>query len=225
LVVALGIFALLGGCATTPPSKHDYLKPQPLPVKAESNPPPENGSVFSPRTHISLFQDHRLWKNGDLVTINILQNASASTGDNTQLQRQASSDMNVSAFLGVPLTFGHFRGQRFSPTFKTNDDTNFKGKGQTSASNNVEAQVTAVVTEIKPNGIMAIQGRTNVNINGNVRAIAITGYVRPQDIGPDNTVASNDLANMNVQYVGKGPTESAHHIPWLINLLNKFWPF
>jgi flagellar L-ring protein precursor FlgH len=216
---------VLAGCATTPPAKHDYLQPQPLPVKPKSPPRAANGSAFQPNAHISLFQDHRLWRAGDLVTINIVQNASASTGDNTQLQRQSSTDMGVTAFLGMPLTFGHHAGRQFSPTFKTKDDNSFKGKGQTSASNEVTGQVTAVVTEVEPNGILELQGRTGVNVNGNVRAIDISGYVRPQDIGPDNTVASNDLASMNVQYVGKGPTQSAHHIPWFVNLLNTFWPF
>jgi len=217
--------AALGGCATTPPTQNAYLKPQALPVTPQSPPASENGSVFAPNAHVSLFQDHRLWRAGDLVTIDIAQNASASTDDNSQLQRQASTDNSVSAFMGVPLTFGHHAGQQFSPSFKTSDNTNFKGKGQTSASNQVQGQVTAVVTRVEANGILALRGRTDVNISGDVRSIDITGYARPQDIGPDNTVSSNDLANMNVQYVGQGPMQTAHHVPWLQNILNKYWPF
>lgn len=217
--------ALLGGCATKPPAQKSYLKPQPLPVSPQSPPQPEQGSVFSPVAHVSLFQDHRLWRAGDLVTIDIAQNATASTNDDSQLQRQSSSNISAQALLGINPSFGGYNGQKFSPTFSTSDATKFKGQGQTSASNSVQAQVTAMVTKVEPNGIIALNGRTDVNINGDVRTIDITGYARPQDIGPDNTVSSNDLSNMNVQYVGAGPTQSAHQVPWLINLLNKFWPF
>lgn len=216
---------LLAGCATTPPSKHAYLKPQPLPVKPQSTPKATDGSVFSSTAHISLFQDHRLWRSGDLVTINIAQNATASTNDNSQLQRQSSSAISAKALLGINPVAGHLNGSQFSPTINTSDSTKYKGKGQTSASNSVQAQVTAMVTKVEPNGILALNGRTDVNVNGDVRTIEITGYARPQDIGPNNTVSSNNLSNMNVQYVGKGPTQSAHTVPWLLRLLNNFWPF
>lgn len=225
LLTIAAALTLLGGCATTPPPSKAYLKPQPLPVTPQSPPQPENGSVFAADAHVSLFQDHRLWRAGDLVTIDIAQNASASTNDDSQLQRQATTDDSVSAFLGVPPTFGQHDGQPFSPSFNSSSKTNFKGQGQTSASNQVQGQVTAVVTRVEPNGILALRGRTDVNISGDVRTIDITGYARPQDIGPDNAVSSNDLANMNVQYVGQGPTQNAHHIPWLQNFLNKYWPF
>jgi flagellar L-ring protein precursor FlgH len=226
LVVSIAAcIVLLGGCATSPPSHKDYIKPRPLPVVPQSPPPPANGSVFAPVAHVSLFQDHRLWRAGDLVTIDIVQNATASTDDNSQLQRQSSTDDSVGAFLGVPLTFGHHAGQQFSPSFSTSGKSNFQGKGQTSASNSVQAQVAAAVVKIEANGVLALQGRTDINVNGNIRTIDITGYARPEDIGPDNTIPSTDLANMNVQYVGVGPTQSAHHVPWLQNVLNKYWPF
>lgn len=216
---------LLGGCATTPPGPKAYLKPQLLPVEPGLSPQPANGSVFSPTAHVSLFQDHRLWRVGDLVTIDIAQNASASTDDKSQVQRQSSTTASVAAFLGVPATFGHYAGTQFSPSFDMSGDNNFKGQGLTSTSNSVVAQVAAVVIQIEDNNILAVRGRTNVNVNGDVRAIAITGYIRPEDIGPDNTVSSNDIADMNVQYVGVGPTQSAHHVPWLQDTLNHYWPF
>lgn len=223
--VVLIAAALLNGCANAPVGPAPYLHAQSLPVVPQRPDQAQNGSVFSPEEHVSLFQDHRLWRAGDLVTIDIAQNASASTNDGSQVQRQATTNTNVSAFLGVPLTVGHSGGQPFSPSFGTSDDTNFKGQGQTSASNTIQGQVTAVVTQIEPNGVLAVRGKTNVNINGDLRSIAITGFARPQDIGPDNSISSNELAGMNIQYVGEGPTQTAHHVPWLQNFINHDWPF
>lgn len=216
---------VLAGCATAPRPSTATLNPQPLTATPQSPPQASNGSVFSPNAHVSLFQDHRLWRNGDLVTIDITQNASASTSDDSNLQRQATTNNSVSAFLGLTPAVGHIAGGQISPSFNTSDQTQFKGQGQTSESNTVQGQVTAVVQRVEPNGILALAGRTNVNVNGDVRTIQITGYARPEDIGPDNSIPSTDLANMNVQYVGAGPTESAHHVPWLQNILNHYWPF
>ncbi|MGN8158775.1 flagellar basal body L-ring protein FlgH [Salinisphaera sp. RV14] len=224
-VLTLAALAALAGCATNPPAQHAYLKPQAMPVKPQSSPKATGGLVFSSRSHVSLFQDHRFWRSGDLVTVNIAQNATASANDNAQLQRQSSVNDSVSAFLGVPLTVGSLNGSPFKPSFNTSSNNQFKGKGQTSASNQVQGQVTAVVTQVEPNGVLSLRGRTDVNIDGEVRTIQITGYARQQDIGPNNTVSSNNLANMNVQYVGTGAMQTAQRVPWMENVLNKIWPF
>lgn len=217
--------AALGGCATHPPSPQAYLKPQKLPVKPQSPPQAHNGSLFASNAHVSLFQDHRLWRAGDLVTIDIAQNASASTNDNSQIQRQSSNNLSAKALLGITPTAGHLNGGQFSPTISTSSLSKFKGQGKTSASNNVQAEVSSVVTKVEPNDVLALYGRTDVNVNGDVRTIEISGYARAQDIGANNTISSNDISNMNVQYVGSGPTQSAHQVPWLTRVLNKFWPF
>ncbi len=60
------------------------------------------------------------------------------------------------------------------------------------------------------NGTLALAGRTNVNINGNVTSIVVTGYASPDDIAANTTISSNNVADMNVQYVGIGPINGAH---------------
>jgi len=53
----------------------------------------------------------------------------------------------------------------------------------------------------------------------------VTGYARQQDIGANNTLNSAQLADANVQYVGVGAINSAHHVPWLQSALSKYSPF
>jgi flagellar L-ring protein precursor FlgH len=78
---------------------------------------------------------------------------------------------------------------------------------------------------IDPNGTLALSGRTNVNVNGNVTSILVTGYASPDDIAANTTISSNNIADMNVQYVGNGPINDAHQVPWLQQILSKVAPF
>ncbi len=226
VALALGAGALaLAGCATAPPARSAFLRPSPMPVAPAATPNSTRGSVFPASTYVSLFQDHRMWRSGDLVTIDIVQQASAQKNDASQLKRQSSTNDSVSAFLGVPLTAGQHDGKPFSPSFDAGSDQSYKGTGQSSASSSVQGEVTAVVTRVENNGVLALSGRTNVNINGGVRTIEISGYARPEDIGPDNSISSNQIADMNVQYVGNGPVNDAHNLPWFQHILANVWPF
>ena len=70
--------------------------------------------------------------------------------------------------------------------------------------------------------VMAIGG---FNGTDHVTGIEVTGFARPQDIGPNNTLDSSQLAEANIQYVGIGDVNSAHHVPWLESTLSKYSPF
>lgn len=218
-LVAAAVAAMLAGCASfassTPP-----LRPQAPPVVATPSVASVNGSLFIPDAHVSLFKDHRLWHPGDLVTINIAQNASASTSDGSNLQKGSSVGLGVTTLLGIKPHVG-----KFNPSVAANSSMQSKGTGSSSASASVQAQVTAMVTQVEANGVLNLAGRTNVNVDGNVRTVEITGFVRPQDIGPDNVVSSDSIAGMNVQYVGVGPTQGSQKVPGGIRWLAKFWLF
>lgn len=104
-------------------------------------------------------------------------------------------------------------------------DQEYAGAGSAAASNDVSGEVEAVITQVDPNGTLALSGRTNVNVNGNVSSVVVTGYASPDDITANSTISSNNIADMNVQYVGNGPINEAHQVPWLQQILSKAWPF
>ena len=230
LQTVLGSIALLGsmslgGCATTPPGPPQIVQPASFPVDVQPQAPTANGSVFPATTSGSLYEPRRDWRPGDLVTIDIVTSATADNTDNDTLKRAGTINNSLTSFMGVPLNFGSFNSSPFSPSINTSSDQQYTGTGSAAASNDVTGQVEAVITHVDPNGTLALAGRTNVNINGNVTSIVVTGYASPDDIAANTTISSNNVADMNVQYVGNGPINAAHQVPWLQQVLSKAWPF
>ena len=43
-------------------------------------------------------------------------------------------------------------------------------------------------------------------MNGEKQGVTLTGIVRPQDITSENTVLSTSLADVYIDYIGKGPS-------------------
>jgi len=217
--------AALAGCAPVP-SPIQLVKPSQFPINVSPLVPAVNGSIFPASTSGSLYQPRRDWRPGDLVTINIVTSSAASNTDNASLTRKGTLNDSLTSFAGVPLNFGQSSsGSAFSPAIGANSDQEYTGAGSAVAANDVSGQVEAVITNVDPNGTLALAGRTNVNINGNVTSILVTGYASPDDIAANTTISSNNVADMNVQYVGDGPINQAHQVPWLQQILSKVSPF
>jgi flagellar L-ring protein FlgH len=223
-LLPLAAAAGLAAC-THAPLPISMVKPAEFPVTVAPQVASTDGSVFPSATSGSLYEPRRDWRPGDLVTINIVTSATAANNDNASLSRKGTINNTLTSFMGVPLTFGSFKGTPFSPNINTSSDQEYTGAGAATASNDVTGQVEAVITHIDPNGTLALAGRTNVNINGNVTSIVVTGYASPDDIAANTTISSNNVADMNVQYVGNGPINDAHQVPWLQQILSKVWPY
>jgi len=216
---------LLASCAAKPPSPAALVQPAAFPVDVKPPQQSADGSVFLASNSGSLYEPRRNWQAGDLVTIDIVTSSGASNTDAAALKRTGVINDSMTSFMGVPMSFGHVNGGTLSPSVGANSDQEYAGTGSATAANNISGQVEAVITHVDNNGTLALAGRTNVNINGNVISIVVTGYASPDDIAANTTISSNNVADMNVQYVGNGPVDGAHQVPWLDQLLNKVAPF
>jgi flagellar L-ring protein precursor FlgH len=225
LVLALPVILVTSGCAVANVQPPQLVKPAAFPVDVQPQAEAIDGSVFPSYTSGSLYEPRRDWRVGDLVTIDVVATASAANTDNAALKRTGTLNSSMPSFLGIPMSFGHFNGSTFQPEVSATSDQEYTGAGTDAASNNISGEVEAVVTHVDPNGTLALEGRTNVNVNGNVTAIVVTGYASPDDIAANTTISSDQIANMNVQYVGNGPINGAHQVPWLQQILTKVWPF
>jgi flagellar L-ring protein precursor FlgH len=224
-ILSLAACCALVGCVTKPPGPAAIVQPAAFPIDVQAQQEATDGSVFPASTSGSLYEPRRDWRPGDLVTIDIVTSATANNTDADSLKRTGTINDSLTSFMGVPLSFGHVNGSTISPNIATSSDQEYTGAGSAAASNDISGQVEAVITHVDPNGTLALAGRTNVNINGNVTSIVVTGYASPDDIAANTTISSNNVADMNVQYVGNGPINAAHQVPWLQQILSKVWPF
>jgi flagellar L-ring protein precursor FlgH len=224
LPAALAVL-LLSACVTKPPGPPALVQPADFPVDVPLPAQSVDGSVFMASSSGSLYEPRRDWRVGDLVTINIVTSSVANNTDNASLKRTGTIQDQMTTFMGIPMSFGHINGGSLAPSITAGSSQTFAGAGSNVAANNISGQVEAVITHVDANGTLALAGRTNVNINGNVISIVVTGYASPDDIAANTTISSNQVADMNVQYVGNGPINGAHQVPWLQQILTKVWPF
>jgi flagellar L-ring protein precursor FlgH len=82
------------------------------------------------------------------------------------------------------------------------------------------------VTDVLPNGYLVVEGVKRVQVNSENQIITIRGVVRPFDLDLTNSVASDRIAQMEVQVNGKGVVGDSIHRPFfLYRILLGLLPF
>ena len=166
----------------------------------------------------SMFTDKKARKIGDLLTVLVIETASASKSANTQTSRTSDRSGSLGGLAGIN-TRGLGNG------INLQSGSTFNGSGSTSRTDTLQATVPVMVREVFPNGNLKVQGQRRVTVNGEKQVLTVSGIVRPRDIAPNNTIRSANLAEAEVKYEGEGIV-SRQQKPGLISrILDFIWIF
>jgi len=227
-MLMLAVLAL-AGCATAP--QHSSPAFAPTAPRPEMLPPATEGAIFQSGREISLFQDTKARRIGDMITIVLVEKTQATKQATTNSSKDQEVTMKNPTLLGAPLSFGvpgnlPLNGRSLNLETDISGSRSFKGAGDASQSNSLSGQITVTVADVLPNGNLIVRGEKSLTINQGDETIQFAGIVRPSDIGPDNTVISTLVADAKISYTGKGTLADANSMGWLARFFNsKWWPF
>jgi len=217
----LALSALLSGCVTqtaeikTPAFDQQLPRPQ-----ADYS----AGSIWQAHS-MSLTDDYKARRRGDIVTIIITENASASKEAKTDTSRASTVNAGIPNFMGLERAGFIKNNLDLSNLMNADVKSSYAGSGSTSRQETLNASISAKVIDVLPNGNLQVEGRRNVKVNNEDQVIIIEGTVRPADIGPNNTVNSIYVADARISYSGKGIISDRQSPGWLMNIVDKLWPF
>jgi flagellar L-ring protein precursor FlgH len=182
-----------------------------------------NGSIWQASSNC-LTGDFKASKKGDTLTIVISEQASASKEATTSTKRNTAVSAGIPNFLGLETTFIK-NWMDLSNLINANTGSQYDGNGSTTRKENLTATISARVVDVLPNGDLRIMGRRNVKVNNEDMIILLEGTVRPKDISADNIVNSSYIADARITYSGKGVVSDRQSPGWLMNIVDKVWPF
>ena len=218
---------MAAGCQTT-----TAAKPEGQSFVADASPvsylppvqPRHHGSLWAPDRRLRLYQDDRANEPGDIVTVQIVENASAKKEANTKGDRTSSQELKVNSLGGWDWSK---LSPKFDPSTLLNTSTKFgfEGEGSTDRSDTMSASIACRVVQKLPSGNLYIKGARTTRVNFEYQTISLEGIVRPSDISPDNVVLSTNIAEAKITYAGSGPVSDKQRPGWLVRLLDYVWPF
>ncbi|TPW16125.1 MAG: flagellar basal body L-ring protein, partial [Halothiobacillaceae bacterium] len=186
-----------------------------------------NGSLFQENIAVVLFEDTKARRVGDIITIVLTEQTNASKKATTKTAKKSDFSAENPLILGNELSLkapGN-PDMRLGLGMSSGSNQSFDGKGDSSLSNTLTGRITVTVAEVLSNGYLLVKGEKRLTINQGDEYVQVSGYVRPMDIQPDNTVLSTHVADARISYTGDGAIGDATNMGFLTNLFNKWWPF
>jgi flagellar L-ring protein precursor FlgH len=173
------------------------------------------GAIWSPAARLSdLARDLRASQVNDIVTVVVNEATNAVSSGVTQTQRASTATDAIPSLLGIKSPTG-----ALANLLNQSGNVQLNGTGTTSRTATLTAVLTARVVSVLPGGLLLIEGDKNMQVNSEQQVITVRGIVRTADISTSNTVASTQVADMELLLNGKGVVGDAIRRP---NVLYRF---
>ena len=188
-------------------------------------------SLWSKETSVSLFTDHKAKRVGDIITVLVQENNSASRNSSTKTEKKGDISASISSFVT-----GNIQNKIFSnntgddnasqlPKLETTSQNKFEGSGAVNNSGSINSRFAVRVVDVLPNKNLIIEGVRRTSFSGESQTIILRGTVRPQDVTPVNTVVSYNLADVSIRFKDEGVVNDSQKKGWFGKLWDKVSPF
>ncbi|MGR5288005.1 flagellar basal body L-ring protein FlgH [Vibrio maritimus] len=218
-VVALLVINL-SGCAGR---QQEFIPPSP---DDEAYAPPDldyqvtrvsKGSLYTGKTAMTLFQDRRAYRIGDILTVVLDEKTESDKSASTQFGKES----NVA--VAAP-TLGSTTYAEGAASLEASRD--FDGAAASTQGNRLTGSITVTVYDVLPNGVLRVRGEKWLKLNQGDEYIRLTGNVRVDDIQADNTLSSQRIADARITYAGRGAFADSNTAGWLTQFFTSPWmPF
>jgi flagellar L-ring protein FlgH len=170
------------------------------------------GSVWSSSAKLAdPARDVRAGAVDDLVTILVVERASAVAKGSTKSARASSVRNSIGALGGITRAAGPLTNLA-----SLGGESQLSGEGSTSRETLLSTTVAARVTHVLPNGLLVVAGAKDLQVNSEQQTVTVRGVVRPEDLNPGNIVRSDRMSQLEVRINGKGVVGDAVRRPFFL---------
>lgn len=204
-VLACAVLLSLAPCALEAQQKKnpprdglaDYIRR--ISAKNSEPAPGTPGSLWTDSGRLAdMVADYKASRIGDLVTISVAQNLSASSTGNVSSNRAFSANSGITALPGQLKTTG------VASLFSPNSTQSLTGKAQATSQTSLSTVLTGRVAAVLASGTLVVEAERQITMNNQHETVILRGLVRPGDLDASNTVTSNSVGDLEVEVKGKG---------------------
>lgn len=174
-----------------------------------------------PRRHLASWTaDRREYQIGDVITV-LVTEATLATATKSQTgsdQQTRKNDMGIN-----PPKVGTSALPSIDADMSMNKNSSSKQNGDAKRGVNFRGDISVRVVAVDKTGLMQVKGAKMVDVDKNRQSLNLTGWVRPEDVSPQNYVTSERIADVNLTYTLNGDIGKTRG-GLLGRLITVFWP-
>jgi len=142
--------------------------------------------------------DYKARAVGDLITILIVQDTTAENSGSVTSNRTYSASAGIQALAGGTSTAA------VSNLFSPQSSSSLSGKGQATSKLTLRTTLAGRIIAVLPGGTYAVEAQRDLAMNNERQTAVVRGLARAGDIAPDNSIASTQLAELEIEIKGRG---------------------
>ncbi|MEO7218663.1 MAG: flagellar basal body L-ring protein FlgH [Gemmatimonadaceae bacterium] len=196
----------------TPPTSRGATTPAPAGAPAPQAQPALTSTAVAGRQ--SWLSDRRDFHVGDIVTV--LVDEYTLTSLDKEVNATESRQRSLGLGINTPTSNKSFG-------INSNNGNQSRNSGLDARTNRLTTDMSARVVAIAPNGVMQLKGTKMIKVEESKVNLTLTGWVRVQDVAPDNSIQSFRMADADLDYQAEGPLGKAKS-GIIGRLLGAFWP-
>ena len=186
-----------------------------MPGVSKSQKKDKYGSIYSNSQQGLFATDRRASKVGDLLTVALSENFSASKSQSAKSAKNGTAAFNFPRIMTADADDTLFDSQLAK---------SFDGSGSADQKNSLRGEISVTVTKVFSNGNMEILGQKKLTLNNGDEYIRLVGIIRPEDVDSRNIVPSSRIANAKISYTGAGDVADTSKKGWLTKLIDVVTP-
>lgn len=162
----------------------------------------------------------------DLVTVVVQEASQVKSEGEVDRRKQANLDARLRDWLELD-GFGVRPAPQPNgdPRIRASLDSQYRANAEVETSGLMRFRIAATVVDIRPNGNLVLEARRTVTNNDEVWEQSLTGVVRREDVLPNNTVLSENIAELVVHKRELGNVRDGYRRGWLMKILDEYKPF
>ncbi len=176
-------------------------------------------AVQTPKT--KLFQVH------DIVTIVVNETSQSNATGESTVAKSAAIKGEIKDWL--QLTSGDLLASKSiranDPKLDASLSQNIDNKGTAVRQDSFLTKIAAEVIDVKPNGVLVLEAKRFIKYDDEEITMMLTGNVRPADVAADDSVNSQNVADLTVTKSTKGVTRDGSKLGWLAKIVTWLNPF
>jgi flagellar L-ring protein FlgH len=170
------------------------------------------GSVFTTSGPLSNpARDVRANAPGDIVTIVVSDQASATATGGTNSSRQSAGNAQFSSLAGKLAS-----GNPLGSLLDFSSARTLKGQGETTRTMALTTTISARVVATTLSGLLVVEATKQTVVNSERQTVVLRGLIRAVDVTPGNLVRSDQVADLTLEVNGKGVVNDAIKRPFIL---------
>ena len=215
LITGIILISFVASCSTQLEERASMDFEPTMPNISKTPKQDKYGSIYSNSQQGLFATDRRASKVGDLLTVALSENFSASKSQSAKSAKNgtASFDFPRITTAGADDTL-----------FDSKLAKSFDGSGSADQTNSLRGEISVTVTKVFSNGNMEILGQKKLTLNNGDEYIRLVGIIRPEDVDSRNIVPSSRIANAKISYTGAGDIADTSKKGWFSKLVDVVTP-